>query len=298
MTAPDRDPVVLGGAFGGLALPGLGDRLREIAGSAPKPGGMKTVLTPEERAARAARLAAGEAAFAADAADLDAESYERGKEVQRTYRRKRYEAARPAAFAESSFDRLLPQQDAGGTGRGWLDSPARILLPSGPSGHGKSDLAFAIGNEAIGRGMWVEAWSAAELVQMLKPLPKHARNDERRTARQEDAMWSAKECDLLILDDLGGETSGGYVAEDWRSQLLEILSARDGHPHRRTIVTFNGGTTADQPDEAAKKLVKLTAFRWLESQYDSRVATRLRNQMVGIWVEGECLRKVSDWSPF
>jgi hypothetical protein len=213
-------------------------------------------------------------------------------------RRARYAESRPAEYAGSSLDRLLPQQDPGGRGRGWLTSTAKNALLMGPSGHGKSDLAYAIGNAAIEAGRWVEAWSVLELVQALSPLPAHARSDEVRSRRQENTLEWAKTCDLLILDDLGPEEGGGFVAERWRAQLLDILTARDGVARCRTVVTVNGGTTADQPTEDAKARVRREAAASIASRYSARAATRLQRECLGIWVEGECLRKAATWDPF
>lgn len=214
------------------------------------------------------------------------------------YRRNRYEDARPADYATAELTQLHPQQDPGGRGTGFLRSEAKNALIIGPSGHGKSHLAYAIGNAAVDHGLWVEAWSVLELVQVLAPLPKHARGDEERSRRQENTLEWAKVCDLLILDDLGPEEATGFTAERWRAQLLDILTARDGDPKRRTVVTLNGGTTADQPTDEAKAKVRKDAAALVANRYTARVATRLQRDCLGIWVEGECLRKAATWDPF
>lgn len=214
------------------------------------------------------------------------------------YRQARYAESRPTEYADASLAELLPQQDPGGRGRGWLTSGAKNALIMGPSGHGKSNLAYAIGNAAVDAGRWVEAWSVLELVQALAPLPAHARSDDVRSRRQENALDWAKTCDLLVLDDLGPEESGGFVAERWRAQLLDILTARDGNARCRTVVTVNGGTTADQPTEEAKARVRREAAASIANRYSARAATRLQRECLGIWVEGECLRKAATWDPF
>lgn len=309
MTTPDQRPrkpdhlTNLAGAFGDIRIGGrrMPEHIKPLLSLPPsrkKPGGGVRPHTPEELAEIRERAYARTAAFAAEVAHLDDAAAHMWEEIRLTCRRNRYAQGRPSEYAESSLGRLLPQQNPGGKGSGWLDSGAKIGLLSGPSGHGKTDLSYAIGNEAIERGIWVEAWSVVELVQVLAPLPVHARKDEVRSARQENVFDAAKECELLILDDLGAEEGGGFVAERWRSQLLDLLTARDTNRDRRTIVTLNGGSTLDQPDEAAKTAVKTATFNRLAEHYDTRVATRLRRDMVGIWVEGECLRKISTWNPF
>jgi len=243
--------------------------------------------TPEERQARSDRECA---AYKAELKEMAA--------TRDRYRRARYEEARPHEFADVTLDGLLPQQNPDGKGMGWLTSGAKVGLFFGPSGHGKSHLAYAIGNAAIAAGQWVEAWSVAELRRALAPLPTHARYDEIRSTRQERTLDWAKDCDLLILDDLGAEEADTYAAERWRATLLEILSARDTNPKCRTIVTANAGTTADQPTDDAKNAVKIAAANSIASRYDTRVATRLRKDSIGIWVEGDCLRRPATWNPF
>lgn len=228
----------------------------------------------------------------------DAEALAEQAVVRNQNRRARYVESRPTEYADASLDRLLPQQDPGGRGRGWLTSTAKNALIMGPSGHGKTSLAYAIGNAAVESGLWVEAWSVLELVQTLAPLPAHARGDENRSRRQENTLDWAKTCDLLILDDLGPEEAGGFVAERWRAQLLDILTARDGAPRCRTIVTVNGGTTADQPTDEAKAQVRRDAAATIAARYSARAATRLQRECLGVWVEGECLRKSATWDPF
>lgn len=246
----------------------------------------------------AEQVAEATAQFAEDNADIDAESYRASQEARARNRRSRYEDSRPVEYATASLADLLPQQDPEGKGRGWLASGAKIGLLIGPSGHGKTNLAYAIGNAACDAGLWVESWSVAELVQALSPLPVHARRDEIRSIRQENILHWVKECDLLILDDLGSEEAGGFVADRWRSQLLDILTARDGAPGRRTIVTANGGTTEDQATDELKMAVKVAAANSIADRYDARISTRLRRDMLGVWVEGECLRKIASWNPF
>jgi hypothetical protein len=269
----------------------LADSVNDLART--NPGRYATTLaqlaneTPEERAA-----------FVVREREIHLAELAEQETLRHRYRRARYEDARPAEYAGSTLGRLLPQQDPGGRGRGWLASDAKNALIMGPSGHGKSDLAYAIGNAAVDTGLWVECWSVLELVQALAPLPTHARYDEARSRRQENIFDWAKTCDLLILDDLGPEEPGGFVAERWRAQLLDILTARDGDPRRRTIVTVNGGTTADQPDDDAKARVRRDAAAMIANRYSARVATRLQRGCIGIWVEGECLRKAAAWDPF
>jgi DNA replication protein DnaC len=269
---------------------------------APISGDINQILATADRARYSAALGrvADEtaeerhAAYARDHAEALADQ----ATARALYRRTRYEEARPADYATASLDDLLEQQDPGGRGRGWLGSSAKNGLIMGPSGHGKTYLAYGIGNAAVAAGAWVEAWSVLELVQALAPLPVHARYDEIRSRRQENILDWAKTCDLLLLDDLGPEEATGYVAERWRAQLLDILTARDGGPERRTIVTVNGAATAEQQTDEGKAQVRREAAGFIATRYSARAATRLRRECLGIWVEGECLRKTATWDPF
>ncbi|MFG2001737.1 ATP-binding protein [Spirillospora sp. NPDC048911] len=231
-------------------------------------------------------------------AKADAEALREAAQERATYRRRRYEDARPKAYAFACYDHLLPQQDPGGRGRGWLASGHKNALLVGPSGHGKTHLAYTIGNDAVARGLWVEAWSVSELLQALSPLPTHARFDEARSRRQELIGDAVKECELLILDDLGVEVGSGYVADRNIETLSDVLTARDSNPDCRTVITLNGPPTADLPAEEERQRVKAEAANSIANRYGARLATRLQNDMVGIWIEGECFRRPATWNPF
>jgi DNA replication protein DnaC len=251
--------------------------------------------TPEEIAAAIAR---------------DHEEAFRRDEAERTAnRRRRYEEARPKVYATATYATLVAQQDPDGKGSRWLASGHKNALLVGPSGHGKTHLAYAIGNDAVDRGLWVEAWPVSELFQALAPLPVHAQRDEVRSLRQENTFDGVKGCDLLILDDLGAEAGSGYVADRNIQILTDILTARDANPKCRMVITLNGDRTAhlvDDPPgtEGAKsredkvREVKLAAANSIAGRYGARVATRLQNDMIGIWVEGECFRQAGTWDPF
>lgn len=259
------------------------------------------LTTPTVRVAMAAALERVSAetpdqAAAAVARD-DAAAREQMGIARQQARRRRYERGRPQAYAAARLERLLPQQDPGGSGRGWLGSGHRNALIAGPSGHGKTDLAYAISNEAIMQGLWVEFWSASDLAQFLSPLPVHARMDEVRSRRQEFTLSWARSCDLLVLDNLGVEELNGFVGDRWRTQLLDILSRREGNPVARTIVTACCGSTADKVTEAERRNARAERVEMVTSRYGAGISTRLRDDCVGIWVEGGCLRKESAWRP-
>ncbi|HRD16361.1 MAG TPA: ATP-binding protein, partial [Methanothrix soehngenii] len=79
---------------------------------------------------------------------------------------------------------------------------AENLILSGPTGSGKTSMAYAIGKVIYSLGHKVKVWSAAELF------------DEMRTAEQSKVvLQSVKSSPLLILDDLGSERKTEWVEE-------------------------------------------------------------------------------------
>ncbi|MFC6883403.1 ATP-binding protein [Actinomadura yumaensis] len=227
-------------------------------------------MTPEQQAAYWARLDAEDAAEKATA--------------HAAYLRRRYEEARPEAFADAAYGVLRDQQDPDAKTSMWLSSGHKNALIMGPSGHGKSYAAYAITNDAIEHGVWVEAWYVPDLVQALGAPDAHARYDETRSARREKLEGYLQDCPLLLLDDLGPEISSGFRASEWVAQLTTILNHRDTNPRARTIVVSNAETKQD-------------ATVGLE-RYGARVLTRIQNDCVGIWIEGECFRQQATWDPF
>lgn len=237
-------------------------------------------------------------AAAAALARADAEAHRKAAAERAANRRRRYEEARPGAYRDATYATLTAQQDPEGKGSRWLASGHKNALLVGPSGHGKTHLAYAIGNDAVNRGLWVEAWTVSEMFQALAPLPKHARDDEVRSRRQENILGWVKECDLLLLDDLGAEAGSGYVADRNIQQLTDILTARDSDRRRRNVVTLNGGETAHLDQESERNKVKIAAASSIAERYGARVSTRLQHDMIGVWVEGECFRQAATWNPF
>src|ERR1700733_1068262 len=88
-----------------------------------------------------------------------------------------YLLRRPAEYSTADCASLPPQQDPGGQVSGGLPSDRPTLLLWGPSWHGKSTAAYAIGNDAARRGIWVETWFVPELADLLGPTPRHLWDD-------------------------------------------------------------------------------------------------------------------------
>ncbi|GHE48315.1 hypothetical protein GCM10017673_57570 [Streptosporangium violaceochromogenes] len=156
-------------------------------------------------------------------------------------------------YQTATYDQFHPQQDPSGTHlatrtetahavTGWLDGTRQGLLLKGPSRHGKSYCAYAIGHVARASGLYVTAWS-------MPVLNKALRGDfgEREGA----AAWGeVMDADLLILDDVGQENITSWTREQLHVIAEHRLTAGDddgdggtrAYP-RRTIITTNFGYT-------------------------------------------------------
>lgn len=88
------------------------------------------------------------------------------------------------------------------------------LLFRGGTGLGKTHLSLAIANAAIEKGFGVVYGSAQTFVAALER--------ERFDREGESTADRLKDCDLLILDDLGSEYSSAYVS----AALYDVLNCR------------------------------------------------------------------------
>ena len=90
------------------------------------------------------------------------------------------------------------------------------LFMIGGTGLGKTHLSLAIANTLIKRGFSVIYGSTPELLRKLQ------KEQFSRGEKSDDTMMLLTDCDLLILDDLGAESSSEYTA----SLLYEVINAR------------------------------------------------------------------------
>lgn len=79
---------------------------------------------------------------------------------------------------------------------------ASNLILSGPTGSGKTSMAYAIGREIYLLGHKVKMWNTAELFEAM-----------RQAERAEIILDSVKEADVLLLDDVGSERKTEWVEE-------------------------------------------------------------------------------------
>jgi DNA replication protein DnaC len=181
--------------------------------------------------------------------------------LQRHNRHRRYLGQRPSKYATATYDILDGDQNPGGKVSRWLAAGPRVLVMTGPSRTGKTTAAYAIGNDAHGRGKIVEAWTAGDLSDALKP------------DRDPGVYDRAASADLLILDDLGADR----VTDWWLEQLYRLADARCAN-ERRLIVTTN------------------LEYDNLVGLYGNRVVERLLDDAGGLKFTGPKRRALhSDW---
>lgn len=224
-------------------------------------------LTPELRAAfdaaRAEARAEGYAAAlaerrAADQAEAAAENARRQEEA----RDKAWHRCCPTKYADARVDNLLPQQDPDGRVSGWWANGGQNLVAVGPSRHGKTHLAYAIGHQARAGGSWVLGWSAIALIDAMRPgAPDNGL-----------ALHNAIECRLLIVDDLGRDRPTEWSRERWT--LLFDTRLNEG---RRTIITTNDD------------------YDTLVARYGDPIIQRLQEDATIVHIEGKPLSTPSPW---
>jgi len=112
-----------------------------------------------------------------------------------------------------------------------------LLLIYGPTGNGKTHLAYAAGLEAKERGLRVKFYHVGELLSEIR----RAMNMPGQSS--EAIVDNVKECDFLILDDLGIE-----MGTDWQqSTIEEIINYRYSHELPLIVTTNKDQTTLPAP---------------------------------------------------
>lgn len=119
------------------------------------------------------------------------------------------------------------------------------LLFYGGTGLGKTHLSLAIANAAIEKGLGVVYGSVQGFSSSLE-RERFDREDGQSTSA------SLKECDLLILDDLGAEAGSGYV----NAALYDVINSR---------------MLADKPTIISSNL----NLKELEKRYGERMTSRI-----------------------
>ena len=105
------------------------------------------------------------------------------------------------------------------------------LILTGPTGLGKTHLSTSVARRVIERGFDVYYTGAIEMLAEFERA-RFGSGEERREAGEELSRYT--ECDLLILDDLGTETSNQFTT----SCLYMVLNNRI-NLKRPTIISTN-----------------------------------------------------------
>lgn len=170
------------------------------------------------------REAAAQGPLPAEAVESDEDRVARLR-AQAEAKAAKWNARLPQMFADASLDDLADEQGRSAI-RVWLTASGLLhLILAGAIGTGKTHAAYAVGNAALAQGQYVLAATVGDLLDAMRP----GTNDSR------DLEHDARECDLLVLDDLGA----GNQASAWaQERLTMLLDARMRH-ERRTVVTTN-----------------------------------------------------------
>lgn len=211
----------------------------------------------------AARVAGAVAAYGA----LDRDDRETPEDtaarlaMQARHRTARWTASLPVMFEGASLDHLRAdpvQADAASEIVGWIERGDATLILAGPVGVGKTYAAYAAANFLAGQCQWVEAWTVGDLLEAMRPNGDPA------------ASRVARDCDVLILDDLGAARGTDWAVE----QFTALLDARL-RKGKRQIVTTNH------------------AYSALEASWGGRAMDRLRFRMCAVTMTGESRRKAA-----
>ena len=184
-------------------------------------------------------------------AENDREQFEEAVARREAGRARLWRRRCPRKYLTATYDQFKPQQDPNGTHLAtrtgttnavttWLDGSRQGLLLKGPSRHGKSYAAYAIGHAARARGHYVTTWSVPVLNRAL-------RGD--LGEKEGAAAWAEMlDADLFILDELGQENITNWTKEQLHVFAEWRLSAQDDDGDggkraepRRTIITANYG---------------------------------------------------------
>lgn len=150
--------------------------------------------------------------------------------VQSENRARRWTSRLPQSYAEARLA-LLDDDQHRQEVSDWLDTRSPTLLMAGTVGSGKTHAAYAVGHEAVARGLHVEACTTYDLLHALRP--------DGDTALASGARY----CDLLLLDDLGV----GKVTDFAVDEITHLIGSRLAEGRRQVITT---NATADVLREA------------------------------------------------
>lgn len=137
------------------------------------------------------------------------------------------------------------------------------ILFYGRTGLGKTHLSLAIANDVIAKGYNVVY---APISRVLERIEREHFSSDNNSA---EALHSAIDCDLLIIDDLGTEFTTQFVT----ATIYDIINSRtlSGRP---TIINTN------------------LSIEELESRYSERIVSRISNKYKKFMFVGEDIRSM------
>ena len=145
-----------------------------------------------------------------------------------------------------------------------FDVNSRNILMRGNTGLGKTHLSLAIAREVIENGFGVIYCSTPEILSKLEK-ERFGKSYE----NSEDSEETLKECDLLILDDVGSEFQTSFT----KNIIYNIINFRISH-QKPTIISTN------------------LELEVLETIYSQRLVSRLWGEYVIMNFVGRDIRQV------
>lgn len=109
-----------------------------------------------------------------------------------------------------------------------FDSNAKNIIMKGNTGLGKTHLSLAIAREVLEKGYGVVYCSTPEILSKLE------KEHFGKNADNSDSEEMLKQCDLLILDDLGSEFHTSFT----KNTIYNIINSRLIH-RKATIISTN-----------------------------------------------------------
>ncbi len=145
---------------------------------------------------------------------------------------------------------------------GTFSSDSKNILMKGNTGLGKTHLSLAIAREVLEKGYGVVYCSTPEILSKLE------KEHFGKNSSGEDSEEMLKQCDLLILDDLGSEFHTSFT----KNTIYNIINSRLIH-QKATIISTN------------------LEFDEMESIYSKRLISRLYGEYVIMSFVGTDIRQ-------
>jgi hypothetical protein len=165
----------------------------------------------------------------------------------------------PARFAAAEVDHLTGSVHEAVTD--WRWHPTRNLLLLGQVGVGKTYAACAAARLAHNKRWRVRFWSVVDLMDALR----------QQNGNAYDVQRQAQDCDLLVLDDLGGEK-----ASDWTSERLYAVVNRRWLDEKPIIATSNLDVKADRTGPLVDAVGRRVFDRLIDGAIVLKVAGKSR----------------------